>query len=755
MSTSTGSNLPQNPSSKAGNTSHISQLIKEHIGLAENLGVAVLDANRHHLYANDVYLAMIRGDAIGFELGMTLDQVIEHIFSGEQFNSDYHTLIKEDISKMDKLLKSGETFKTSRILKTSHENIIEMNGVYTADHHLVMTVRDITDAAMNKEMLDISLDEGRAGFWSYDFNKNKFTYSDSVKNRLNAAEIERINTTGLWGIILQEDLPDMMRDWNAAITEGKPLNLTYRVKTEKDGIMWQRSKGRIHKSNDGSNSHAIAYVTDITKDVKMHQDLVDARKISHDKSQFLARMSHEIKTPLNAIIALSDNLKHSKKLTKDDLESVQFIEEAAENLHHLLSQTLDHTKLTTENIVIQKSRYSPRKIIENLYGLWLPKCKEKNLALKLTIDNDIVETCHLDKMRVQQCLNNLISNAIKFTEKGGIHIVAKSSHTPKGQLVVFAVKDTGTGIDAGNLDKIFEAYHQEDNSISRRYDGTGLGLNITKGLAELMGGTISVRSTMGKGSVFALAFPVNQMQTETNKSNASSEKRLPSQNMRDQETATPLQPRDISDQMSPQSDTDILTPTIEIDNTQTQASSENSAESTATIAQNATQKDQQLEDTLLPPAISTAISLAGNPEVDRPFAGLKVLCVEDNKINQGVVKRLIGTDVKTLAFADNGLEALKHLNNQHFDLVLMDIHMPEMNGIEATIEIRNSEAPWANVIIIAITADVEYQQERICRNLGMNDAIAKPVKRQDILDAFTRTFMLLKEKHSHAVRLAG
>jgi len=86
---------------------------------------------------------------------------------------------------------------------------------------------------------------------------------------------------------------------------------------------------------------------------------------------------------------------------------------------------------------------------------------------------------------------------------------------------------------------------------------------------------------------------------------------------------------------------------------------------------------------------------------------------------------------------------------------LMDIHMPEMNGIEATIEIRNSEAPWANVIIIAITADVEYQQERICRNLGMNDAIAKPVKRQDILDAFTRTFMLLKEKHSHAVRLAG
>jgi len=207
--------------------------------------------------------------------------------------------------------------------------------------------------------------------------------------------------------------------------------------------------------------------------------------------------------------------------------------------------------------------------------------------------------------------------------------------------------------------------------------------------------------------------------------------------------------------VSTPTETDILTPTIQIDNTQSDGLIEDSEESPAEIAKKATEKGQFLQDTLLPPAISTAIALAGNPEVEKPFAGLKVLCVEDNKINQSVIKRLIGTDVKALAFTNNGLEALKHLDNEHFDLVLMDIHMPEMNGIEATIEIRNSEAPWANVIIIALTADVEYQQERICRNLGMNDSIAKPVKRQDILDAFTRTFMSLKEKHSHAVRLAG
>ena len=695
----------------AENRAQISNLIQEHIGHAENLGIAVLDSQKRHLYANAIYQNLIQAKAINFEMGMTLNQVIQHIFSGEQFNSNYNTRIQDDLNKMDALLKAGKLFKTSRILKTSQDKIVEMNGIYTPDHHIVMTLRDVTQSNKNKEMLDIALDEGKAGFWSYDFKTNKFTYSESVEKRLNAAELDRINTSGLWGIIMQEDLPDLMRDWNAALTEGKPLNLTYRVKTEKDGIMWQRSKGRIYKSNDGTNSHAIAYVTDITKDVKMHQDLVDARKVSHEKSQFLARITHEIKTPLNAIIALSDHLRHSKNIIKDDLESIEFIEEAAENLHHLLTQTLDHAKLSTNNIALQKNEYSPRKIIQNLYGLWLLRCKEKNLVLKLSVDNNLIESCLLDKMRVQQCLNNLISNAVKFTEKGGIHIVARSVQTPKGPLLVFAVKDTGAGIDPQNLDMIFDAYQQEDNSISRRYDGTGLGLNITKNLAELMGGSVNVRSEKGKGSVFVLALPVTQ-------NTADSPLTMPAPDV----PSPPLSSKP--------------------DNLPAQTSK-------------ASETDQPLQDTLLPPAISTAISLAGNPDVKKPFAGLKVLCVEDNKINQSVVNRLIGEDVQSLAFANNGLEALEHLNTEHFDLVLMDIHMPEMNGIETTIEIRNSDAPWANVIIIALTADAEYQQERICRNLGMKDAIAKPVRRQDILDAFKRTFASIKEKHSTPVKLAS
>ena len=139
----------------------------------------------------------------------------------------------------------------------------------------------------------------------------------------------------------------------------------------------------------------------------------------------------------------------------------------------------------------------------------------------------------------------------------------------------------------------------------------------------------------------------------------------------------------------------------------------------------------------------------------KPFEGLNVLCVEDNPINQKVVKRLIGKRVSQLYFADNGREALNVLNTVPVDVVLMDIHMPIMDGIETTIEIRKSNEAYANVIIIALTADPDYQQHRICRNIGMNDTIAKPVKREDILEAFDRTLSRLSKKYGQEVALTA
>ena len=143
------------------------------------------------------------------------------------------------------------------------------------------------------------------------------------------------------------------------------------------------------------------------------------------------------------------------------------------------------------------------------------------------------------------------------------------------------------------------------------------------------------------------------------------------------------------------------------------------------------------------------------PLTEKPFEGLSVLCVEDNPTNQKVVKRLIGKRVKALYFANNGRQALDVLSSMHVDVVLMDIHMPVMDGIEATLEIRSSEQPWASVIIIALTADPDYQQKRICKNIGMDDTIAKPVRRQDIFSAFDRTLGKINMDFAQPVTLSA
>ena len=249
------------------------------------------------------------------------------------------------------------------------------------------------------------------------------------------------------------------------------------------------------------------------------------------------------------------------------------------------------------------------------------------------------------------------------------------------------------------VSRIFDPFTQADNSIQREYGGTGLGMTITKNLCELMGGRVRVQSKRGEGTTFALILPVLE--------NASD---LPPQ-----ETVVPpatLQARPLPVDMPAK----LAEPSM------------------GAIA---------------------AVTMAEDSAEKRPFEGLNVLCVEDNHINQKVVKRLIGGRVKELYFAENGREALNVLNTVPVDVVLMDIHMPVMDGIETTMEIRKSDQAYANVIIIALTADPDYQQRRICRNIGMDDTIAKPVKREDILDAFDRTLSKLSDKFGHEVALSA
>jgi len=595
-------------------------------------------------------------------------------------------------------LNEPEAHRTSVVLTTLDGRRVRVNTWYDGLNGCTLVIRDITISSRYRNLFEIAMNAADAGFWSMDFKSGKFTYSASVTRRLSVEEQTNLQAHGLFAIVHPEDVTAITAQWQEVIQSKRDFDFKYRVRIKSHGIMWQRSIGQIDCAPDGTPLGATAFVMDISEEMNKENALAAERSASKAKSEFLARMSHEIRTPLNAIIGMSDSLK-DENLSEDVRDVVNDIENAAEGLHYLLSRTLDHAKLMSDKVEINLEASDPRQLIGTVSRLWKPQITSKGLNFKTVLDPALPQSVNLDEFRLQQCLNNLLSNAAKFTKFGGVTLIVKQADIKNKPHLVFAVKDTGIGMSETEVSRIFDPFTQADNSIQREYGGTGLGMTITKNLCELMGGRIRVQSKRGEGTTFALILPVLE--------NASD---LPQQ----ETVVTPevLQTRPLPVDMP------------------------------AKLAE---------------PSIGTtaAVTMPEDNAEKRPFEGLNVLCVEDNQINQKVVKRLIGGRVKELYFAENGREALNVLNTVPVDVVLMDIHMPVMDGIETTLEIRKSDQTYANVIIIALTADPDYQQRRICRNIGMDDTIAKPVKREDILDAFDRTLSKLSDKFGHEVALSA
>ena len=670
----------------------VQRLIIEQLGEAETIGVAVFDRERRHVYFNDMYIKVLDLEDQNLRVGDLLDTIIQNAKNAE-LKPEWHAAIKAKLDGISHCLNAGKYLRQSSNIVTPLGRTIQLNSIFTEDNRLLMTVRDISETVRNADILDIAMEAGRAGYWAYSFETEKFTFSDSVKNRLSPDEIRRIEQTGLWAIMETEDLPLVMQEWSKVVAGEKDIDLTYRVTTEMDGTMWQRSVGKVQYTSTGERGTLIAFVTDITADVAKNEALVAAENASRAKSDFLARMSHELKTPLNAIVGMTDALK-DEGLNIEALQTVKFIEQAADGLNGLLNQGLEHAKLESDNININYYPEPPRDLISETCSLWRPKAAAKGLDLVIKIDDNVPDTAPLDRFRVQQCLNTLLSNAIKFTHAGTVSVHLKFLDNGDKSTLVFIVHDTGIGITQEHCKTVFNPFEQADTSITRSYGGTGLDMSIAKKLVNLMGGQITVRSQLGEGSAFAIGLPVR----------AEAKKQL----------AEIIETESL--QTSPKLD----------------AALDNDG-----------------------PAIPPVLAVENETLPVNKLEGLSVLCVEDNPTNQHVVKKLIGSKVSNISFANNGREALDQLHMQHFDVILMDIHMPIMDGIEATIEIRNSSAEWANVIIIALTADSDYQQVRICRNLGMNDTIGKPVKRKDILEAFERVLGDVSNSHGKKVKLSA
>jgi signal transduction histidine kinase/CheY-like chemotaxis protein len=370
------------------------------------------------------------------------------------------------------------------------------------------------------------------------------------------------------------------------------------------------------------------------------------------REQFMANMSHEIRTPLNAIIGFSSILKNSD-LNERDRELTNNIQISSENLLNIVNDILDISKIEAGMLLLEEVPFDPEGLFHSVQQMFLEKARQKNLTLEVQFAPNIPYQLIGDPTRLTQILVNLIGNAIKFTEKGSIVVSLTSIRRdpPRGKAMLYdtlslmtEVRDTGIGIPQEHQTRIFDRFTQTDEQTTRIYGGTGLGLSIVKQLVEAMDGRISIKSELGKGSVFAFRLPFKY--------------------------------------------------------------------------------NVKIEE----PIVKNHKSLSLNTD----YINFKILVAEDNPMNRRVVELLFESWNFSFVMVKNGREAIDIIekNPKAYQLILMDIQMPEMDGYEATQKIRLK----SNIPIVAMTAHALAGEREKCLELGMNDYISKPIREHELRD---------------------
>ncbi len=491
-------------------------------------------------------------------------------------------------------------------------------------------------------------------FRTYPTGHSSVTYTNDAIRTIYEADPEVVKNDGsrLLDLVHPGDLKALQSSLKHSYLTLEPWAGEFRVVLPKGGLQWRFAQALIERLPDGGTLWH-GFVADITEKKRAEESdkYAERMRIAKEKAEdsdraknaFLAMMSHEIRTPMHAVIGFLDLLR-SSGCTNAQLEYVGSAQEGARNMISLMDDLLAVSRMESGDTEVSIHEFDLQEWLRGLAAIFRKQVEGKQLEWALQIGEDLPEMVSSDRVRLTQCLFGLLDNAVKFTAKGAVRLHVTRQTGGKTERVRFDIEDSGVGIAEDQLSRVFEPFSRGDETSHRKFGGVGLGLSICHNLTRLLGGTLSVSSTLGVGSTFSLEIPVQLSKALT--------KPIP-------------ESRDIA-------------------------------------------SDQD----------------------DGPL-NMHILIVEDQKTNQ----RLMGHFLKKLGctydLAENGLVAINKFGQERYDVILMDIQMPELDGIAATKRIRLMEQIPENefpVPIIAVTANAFDTDREECLAIGMNDFLAKPVR---------------------------
>ncbi|QRR01112.1 PAS domain-containing hybrid sensor histidine kinase/response regulator [Dyadobacter sandarakinus] len=532
---------------------------------------------------------------------------------------------------------------------------VTLNPVHVNNKRVLLVVwHDISDRKAaeaqirrSEAMLAESQELTHSGSWESDLVTGENHWSNETF-RIFGLQPRRTgpDTAEFSNMIHPDDRETYQLHIRNAITQQIPANFDLRIVLPDGQVKFIHAIGKPITDASGRVVKLYGAIMDINEQKKAEQELIKAKEQAEmaavAKSQFLSTMSHEIRTPMNAVIGFTHLLLQQNPAPEQE-KYLNYLKYSAENLLILINDILDFSKIEAGKIELEEVEFNVRTLLENIRSGSNQNAEDKGIDIQLVIDDALDVTLIGDPVRLGQIMTNLVSNAVKFTEKGRIVVSAMQTARTSTHLTIdFKVSDTGIGIPPEKVANIFDSFTQASSDTTRKYGGSGLGLAITKKLLELQNSTISVRSEQGSGSTFffTLTFPVSKKQMEQQ------------------------------------------------------------------VRKNGTDTD---------------------------LSGMRLLIVEDNAVNIFLMKNFMKQWRADYDVAENGRIALEKVQETDYDLVLMDLQMPEMDGYEATAKIRSLPDPkYLRLPIIALTASAMLDIKDTAFEVGMNDYVSKPFNPADL-----------------------